>query len=140
MKASNDGRAMPRWSIWVFVAAWVLLALNGIHLADRAYGAWWIANDVGFAWAMVMTVIVGQLSVGVGSYCGTKWARQGRTLDAILAWVLAIAGIASAFGAAYPDLFGRWNAHVLAVSINVMGPIGFTVWLRFVDEATGERA
>ena len=41
MRASNDNsRAMPSHSIWLFAVAWVLLGLNTIYLAERAYDIW----------------------------------------------------------------------------------------------------
>jgi hypothetical protein len=139
MRASNDNsRAMPSHSIWLFAVAWVLLGLNTIYLAERAYDMWQIPNNPSFAWIMVMTVVIGQFAVGLGSYIGTVWARQGRTFDAALAWCGAIAGVMAAFSAAFTDL-GRWTIYPLAFSINVMGPVMAVVFLRWTNEMTEEK-
>ena len=139
MRASNDnGQAMPTWIIWIFASAWALLGLNTIYLAERAYAVWSTPNATHSAWVMVVIVVICQLAVGLGSYLGAVWGRQGRALDAALAWGGAISGAIGAFSTAFTDL-GHWTAYPLAFSINVMGPVMVVVWLKWINEMTGEK-
>ena len=136
MRASNDnGRSMPINFVWVFAIAWVMLALNTVYLADRAYGVWQGTNRSELL--MSGMVIMGQLAVGIGSYLGTIWGRRGQVCDAVLAWTGAIAGGICAFSAAFADV-DPFAPYPLAISVNVMGPVMAVVWFKWIREMEGK--